>query len=93
MTVKQGSGMQLRHSCRPVVLLSCREFSRRLLGKLVRRVDSSQVVAAKVKRRQGPITRALPFLVQISHYTSPLASLLTEGTSASAKAVARTREC
>ena len=38
-------------------------------------------MAAKVKRRQGPITRALPFPVQISHYMRPLASILTEGTS------------
>jgi hypothetical protein len=29
-------------------------------------------VAVEVKRRQGPITRALPFPAQISHYMTPL---------------------
>jgi hypothetical protein len=90
----QDSGIQLRHSCRPVVaLLSFRELSARLLGKLVRRVGSSHLVAAKVKRRQGPITRALPFPAQISHYMMPLASCTDGRHECECKAVARTREC
>lgn len=81
-------------SCRPVVaLLSFRELSARLLGKQVRRVGSSQLVAAKVKRRQGPITRALPFPAQISHYMRPLASCTDGRHECECKAVARTREC
>jgi hypothetical protein len=81
-------------SCRPVVvLLSFGELSARLLGKLVRRVGGSQLVAAKVKRRQGPITRALPFPAQISHYMRPLASCTDGRHECECKAVARTREC